>query len=82
MYVCMYVCMYVYIVCNREKRSQLVKEVCALFQHLKSTRSRGPEKFIVDFYDAFRFVYIYMYVCMYVYTDVDVDTSLSIYFVS
>ena len=63
MYVCMYVCMYVYIVCNREKRSQLVKEVCALFQHLKSTRSRGPEKFIVDFYDAFRFVC--MYVCTY-----------------
>ena len=51
--------MYVY-VC-REKRSQLVKEVCALFQHLKSTRAKGPEKFIVDFYDAFR------YVCMYVW---------------
>ena len=38
-----------------------MKEVCALFQHLKSTRAKGPEKFIVDFYDAFR------YVCMYVW---------------
>eukprot|EP00597_Dinobryon_sp_UTEXLB2267_P009186 CAMPEP_0170084652 /NCGR_PEP_ID=MMETSP0019_2-20121128/19783_1 /TAXON_ID=98059 /ORGANISM="Dinobryon sp., Strain UTEXLB2267" /LENGTH=808 /DNA_ID=CAMNT_0010300823 /DNA_START=372 /DNA_END=2798 /DNA_ORIENTATION=- len=38
---------------ERAKRSQLVKEVCALFQHIKKAQAKGPERFIVDFYDAF-----------------------------
>ena len=44
---------------ERAKRSQLVKEVCALFQHIKTTQAKGPERFIVDFYDAFRYVNIF-----------------------
>jgi very-short-patch-repair endonuclease len=50
---------------HREKRVQMVRELTALFQLLRENsrresfhlkKSQRPEKYIVDFYDAFRFV--------------------------
>lgn len=51
-------------VSDRDKRVQMVRELCALFQLLRENSrkvsshtaklARRPEKYIVDFYDAFR----------------------------
>ncbi len=51
------------LLCCRDKRVQMVRELCALFQLLREnsrkisshvTKVRRPEKYIVDFFDAFR----------------------------